>query len=772
MAIGHGRADGLAPPRRRPSTAARRATSVGVAALALVACGHPLAAQAGECSEGRPELRALEFTGNHALTHRTLAAAVEVNPSSWLHRTTRRFGDRRCLAPGALTRDVTRLMLLYRRRGYPGVRVDTVVGHPRPDARSVRFVIAEGPPMRVDSVLVVGVTDDALRRRLAEQVTLRPGDVLDLAALEASRAAVQRRLRREGNLAARVEARTLVDSAAQSGAGVITVEPGPRVRLGEIHVAALGRRGDEPRVADGEVRRLAALHPGEVLGSGRIEAARRNLLDAGLYERVAVGIDSVRDGAGGVDSDAIADVRIATVEGYANDVRLRGGYGTIDCLRLQGDASRSAFFRPAGRLEFTGRLSKVGIGAPLDFAPQLCSDAIQDDPYSQRLNYYAGVTYRHPALGPRGVAHTVSVYSERRSEYLAYLRTTYVGVATSVTRALGRDWTGRLGYDLSFGRTEAQPAVLCATFSACLPAERERAGEPARTGVLSAVVSRDRTDNPLDPTQGGVLRLELRAAPDWLGTTTNQQFAGARLDASRYVSIGRRTVLAGRLRAGFVASLAEADFIPREERLYAGGATTVRGVGQNGVGPQVYVVDSVTPEVVGVDTLLRSTPEGNEWRPTPPGGSSLVVANLEIRARPPVLTSVLQFVAFVDAGAVWSPDAADDYLGFHQVVVTPGVGVRAFTPIGPVRLDVGYSGARSPAGPAYRDTPVGLSTAPLYCVSPGNTLRVTGAGQVDAEGLPIPPVQEEGPCPATFQPPRPERFVNQLTLHLSIGQAF
>jgi outer membrane protein insertion porin family/translocation and assembly module TamA len=740
-----------------------------MAALALVACGHPLAAQAGECTAGRPELRALEFTGNHALTHRTLAAAVEASPSSWLHRATRRFGERRCLAPGALTRDVARLMLLYRRRGYPGVRVDTVVRHPRPDARVVRFVIAEGPPVRVDSVTVVGVTDDALRRRLAEQVTLRPGDVLDLAVLEASRGAVERQLRREGNLAARAEARTLVDSAALRGTGVIAVEPGPRVRLSEIHVDAIGRRGEAPRVADGKVRRLAALRPGEVLGSRRIEAARRNLVDAGLYERVAVGIDSVR---GGADGDALADVRIAAVEGYPNEARLRGGYGTIDCLRLQGDASRSAFFRPAGHLEITGRLSKVGIGAPLDFAPQLCSDAIQDDPYSQRLNYYGGVTYRHPALGPRGISRTLSVYSERRSEYLAYLRTTYVGVATSVTRTLDGDWTGRLGYDLSFGRTEAQPAVLCATFSACLPEERELAGEAARTGVLSAVASRDRTDNPLDPTQGGVLRLEVRAAPHWLGTTARQQFAGGRLDASHYLGIGRHTVLAGRLRAGVVTSLAGADFIPREERLYAGGATTVRGVGQNGVGPQVYVVDSVTPEVVGSDTVLRATPEGNRWRPTPPGGSSLVVANLEIRARPPVLTSVLQFVAFVDAGAVWSPDAADDYLGFHQVLVTPGVGVRAFTPIGPVRLDVGYNGARSPAGPAYRDVPVGLSTAPLYCVSPGNTLRVTGAGQVDADGLPIPPVQEEGPCPATFQPPRSERFVNQLTLHLSIGQAF
>jgi outer membrane protein insertion porin family/translocation and assembly module TamA len=740
-----------------------------MATLALVACSHTLAAQAGACSPGLPELRALEFTGNHALARSTLADAIEVKPSSWLRRTTRRIGERRCLAPGALTRDVARIMLLYRRRGYPGVRVDTIVQRPRPDARVVRFVIAEGPPVRVDSVTIVGVDDDASRRRLAEQVTLRPGDVLDLAELEASRAAVERRLRREGNLAARIQASTLVDPVALRGVGVITVEPGPRVRLGAIHVDAFGRRGDAPRVTDAEVRRLTALHPGEVLGSQRIEAARRNLLDAGLYERVAVGIDSVR---GGADGDALADVRIAAVERHANEVRLRGGYGTMDCMRLQVDVSRSAFLSPPGSLEITGRLSKVGIGEPLDFAREVCSEAIQEDPYSQWLNYYAGVTYRHPALGPRGISRALAVYSERRSEYLAYLRTTYAGVSTSLTRTLGGRWTGKLGYDLNYGSTEAQPAVLCATFSACLPEERERAGEPARTGVLSAVTSRDRTDDPLDPTRGDVLRLEVRVAPHWLGTSTHQQFAGARLDASYFRGIGRRAVLAGRLRAGIVTGVAGADFIPPEERLYAGGATTVRGVSQNGVGPQVYVVDSVNAELAGTDTVFRSTPEQNEWRSAPPGGNSLVVANLEIRARPPVLTSLLQFVVFVDAGAVWSPDAVDDFLGFHQVIVTPGIGVRAFTPIGPVRLDVGYSGTRSPAGPAYRDVAIGFSTAPLYCVSPGNTLPVTGTGQVDAEGLPIPPVQEDGPCPATFQPARAEGFVDRLTFHLSIGQAF
>ena len=75
-------------------------------------------------------------------------------------------------------------------------------------------------------------------------------------------------------------------------------------------------------------------------------------------------------------------------------------------------------------------------------------------------------------------------------------------------------------------------------------------------------------------------------------------------------------------------------------------------------------------------------------------------------------------------------------------------------------------------GPAYRDVAVGYSTAPLYCVSPGNSLPVTGFGLTDAANNPIPPVQAEGPCPSSYKPSRPNGFFNRLTLTFSIGQAF
>ena len=313
--------------------------------------------------------------------------------------------------------------------------------------------------------------------------------------------------------------------------------------------------------------------------------------------------------------------------------------------------------------------------------------------------------------------------------------------------------------------------MLCATFSACVEADREQFTEALPFGLLTLGFTYDRTDGALDPTRGYNARFQFRIAPSWLGTAARQQVMGVRAGTSAYFPIASGTVLAARLQGGAVRVLPGADFIPQGERIFAGGATSVRGYRQNEVGPRVYLADSVRTVVSGPDTLLWAfPPDSAGWRAVPTGGNVGTVANLELRYRPSGVASLLQFVAFLDAGKIWVLGEAD--INNTPFVVTPGIGARASTPIGPLRFDIAYNRYAPPTGPAYRDTSVGLETAPLYCVSVGNTLPVTGFGKFDAQGNPIPPVQAEGPCPSTFSPSRPHGFFDRLTLTFSIGHAF
>ena len=109
-------------------------------------------AQATGCERSQPEVATVTFAGNKAVPSQTLEAAVETAPSSGTRRFTRLFGTRRCLAQGALLRDVARLMLFYRRKGYPRATVDTTVDRAASNAVHVRFRIREHEPMVVDSV--------------------------------------------------------------------------------------------------------------------------------------------------------------------------------------------------------------------------------------------------------------------------------------------------------------------------------------------------------------------------------------------------------------------------------------------------------------------------------------------------------------------------------------------------------------------------------------------------------------------------------------------
>jgi outer membrane protein assembly factor BamA len=78
------------------------------------------------------------------------------------------------------------------------------------------------------------------------------------------------------------------------------------------------------------------------------------------------------------------------------------------------------------------------------------------------------------------------------------------------------------------------------------------------------------------------------------------------------------------------------------------------------------------------------------------GGNILVLGNIELRLPSPIFSSRLRLAAFVDAGGVWqrqSPSAS------KVVRVTPGVGIRLATPLGPARLDVAYNQYKLQPGP-------------------------------------------------------------------------
>ncbi len=735
-------------------SARRRVAPLAVAlVLALPAAAG---AQDLECDPGDVRVDDIEFRGNETFPDAELEAAIATTPSSFWRRIGLFFGAQRCLDRVEFQRDVLRLRLFYRQRGFYKAAVDTTVVTKDPGRVDIRFDIVEGPPVLIDTMRVSGLDTVRDGSRFARQLEEMRGGRFDRQELQVRVAGIIDRLRDQGYARAEVLSNYDVDSTDRA-----TVElqflPGRVMRIARIDVEIQPREGKRQEITEAEVRRLLSLRVGEIFREQDLFRSQRDLYQLETYAHVEIRLapDSLQP-----RGDSLLAVRVFLSEAAMHSVRLGAGWATLDCFRTQGRFVDRDFIGGARRLEVNGRLSKIGVGYPLDGVEQMCASQVRKDVFSDTVNYYAGATVRQPLLFGLRLSPTLTLFSERYSELDAYLRRTTIGGVASVTRETRPRTPLTLAYQLEYGRTQAADAVFCAVFNVC---ELQAIGELTQntrlaTGRMS--LSRDRTDNLYDPRRGDIVRLEWRHSSRFIGSDFRfNKWTG---EANWYKGLTPSVTFASRIQVGGVLALGTLrgadDFVPPQERMYGGGPNSVRGYRQNELGPLVYLVDDARVDSIlpGGDTVFVADDTIGVIRTSPTGGNAQAIVNVELRMRPPFLRQLLQFALFVDGGQVYNRRA--ETVRLDQFRWTPGIGLRVASPVGPIRFDLAYNRYAQQRGPAYtivRDEVTG-NPSRLRCVSPGNTLP-NGFG--------------EG-CPATFTPRQDDSFFQKLTFHFSIGQAF
>jgi outer membrane protein assembly factor BamA len=748
-------------------------------AVLLAVTARTSQAQELICGPGDVEVMKLTFQGNHAFAGSVLQDGIVTAPSGWWRRNIRFlpiFGTRRCFESDTLANDRIRLIIWYRNHGYAGVTVDTIVTRQSPARLTVRFSINEGEPTIVDSLSITGLDSLPERERVAilKGLPARRGHPFDKYANDTTRAMMTERLHNGGYPDAEVLINSDTRLAARRASVEFAVSTGPRMHLGAIVLKVDPRPGAARAVKDKTILQVASLSEGDLYSQQELERAKRVLYQTQAFSRVGVTPDSTR-----TQGDTLVPVTLQLTEGFMHEAHAGVGYGTLDCFRTTADYTAYSVEGSATRLDLHGRLSKIGVGEPLTGLGGLCPIA-QSDLYSKDLNYYGGVTLSRPAIF-KGLVPSYSLYSERRSEFDAYLRTTPVGGNVTLARPIGRV-TEAFSYSVEYGRTEAQPALLCAVFNACDAADQAAVQRLQRLAVASFSVERNTSDNPVNPTHGSVLRFEFRTAGAYTGSDPSLHFNKFLVDGSVYVPVTRTIVLAARLRFGAVLGSSfgfdnSATFIPQQERLFAGGQTTVRGYAQNELGPVVYIpaaYDTVHADGTafphgkalnpGDTAYFRDSSAAGGLRTVPTGGNALAVGMLEARIRSPFLPAILEWAFFLDGGAVWNVGKEGESIGFNSLRWTPGFGARIHTGFGALRLDLAYNPYQQLAGAAYFDAPVAAGGA-LYCVSPLNTLPVT----VGSSGT---IAQAPGVCPGTFRPPLQSAWYRRFAFVLTLGEAF
>ena len=643
-------------------------------------------------------VRGLSFVGNKALDDLTLESAIATTKSSrWA---TSRFvrwmglGEKRYFSEVEFRRDVVRLILLYRQSGYMNAVVDTLVRRTSRDVY-VTFRIHEGEPVRVIRLDVRGVDSIMNVARLKRDLPLQVGDPFDRFLMQASADTIVAKLRNGGYPYAEVLRNFDSEAGVLRAEVELDAQPGPRMRIGEVMIRGLRD------VDTSTVRRVMSVRPGNGFKQDALYQTQRELYGMGVFNSVnVVLIDSVPP-QGAVPADSEVRILVQVLEGPRHQVRLGGGYGSVECFRVQSGWAAHDFLGGARTLDVSGRVSKLGgVAKGSTGLNQLCN------PFGGRwtfdtLNYSVGLTLRQPAFLSRSHVGSLGLLAERHSEFLVYTREAIGGDADVTFNARGR-LPVTVGYGYSFGRTTASAGVYCFLYGLCDAASQEFLRKRRGFGAVTVTLARDRLNNILDPSEGSLITGSVVHASRLVGSDTTYEFNRGELEISKYYPIGRRSVFAWRIRGGTIlprkitvaGDSVGVGYVPPDQRFYGGGPNSVRGYGRNALGPQVYLfvgdtlargaVDSAATARAGGEKVFR----GVQTRPT--GGNTAIVLNAELRLPSPILASRMRLGLFVDAGQVW--ERGKEIVSLRGMRVTPGVGVRFTTPLGPVRIDAAYNG--------------------------------------------------------------------------------
>ncbi len=427
-----------------------------------------------------------------------------------------------------------------------------------------------------------------------------------------------------------------------------TVTTGKTARFGTIQVTGL------QRTQRSSVIPRLGMHAGDPYSATAIDRARSNLLAMGVFGTVAVSTATTPDPDGSVPVTFRVTERkrhaVNLLGAYSSDL---GGSGTVTWTDNNVFGHAEQLNLKASIINLNGSAAN---GAGYNTGAQLI---IPEFLHPQQTLQYSLNALNQSLLTYDQTSETAGV---------------------AVTRTLSRIWTVSVGFTATEDQiTQPQelyvPNLDKGVFNYTLFA----------IPITLRYDSTDLSSPILDPTHG--MRSALTVSPTLSLGTPNATYVITQIRASAYLDLHDlsltdpgRTVIAVRGLYGY-AQGASVTGLPPDQRFYAGGSETVRGYNFQSVGPQFA---NTYPPPAG------SIPDPNFSENTPVGGVAVDAGSIELRQR---VGANYGFAVFADAGRVGQ--TALPFSGKYAVGL--GAGVRYYTPIGPLRLDIGLPLHRLPA---------------------------------------------------------------------------
>ena len=722
-------------------------------AVALLLLPGSLASQTNAPVSKEPpkqEIDRLTFKGVKAVNKQELAKSLSTDDSDCasvllyplcLITHAHYVYTRRYLDHEELARDVLRARVFYWKRGYRETQVDTIVAKKSNDHVNVTFDVKEGDPTLVDTITVTQTKPVLSQREINDRLVLKSRTPLNLLKLDSSLVFMSQRLWDKGYADALVDTTISLDSASRRATVQIELNPRWIATVSDIIV-----EGND-QIETSTILRSLRLVPGNLFKRSDLLRSQRALYESNLFKRAAIEIP--RQG----DSSKV--IIVTVVEAPLRESRVAVGFNTIDFFQIDGRFTHYSFLGKARRLELNGVVGNLLAGS---LNGRFIFRDVMAGVIDQRSRYFAptynvSANFREPWFRSQANQISMSVFGHRRSAPGIYIDKGF-GTSATFTREIRERAPLSLGYRFELTRVDAGDVYFCINYAVCDDATLDALRARNRLSPLAITASINRANDPLVPTKGyrGSADFEYASA----FTISDYRYNRASTDVAAYKPIRKRGAVAGHVRLGWVKALestanalgveADAGLLHPRKRFYAGGSRSVRGFGENQLGPRVLTIPAdrlrrKDPDCTAEIAITACNPNASriqitDFEARPLGGNVVVEASMELRF--PVWRQIMG-AAFVDAGYV--SQQIDSSLPRSRAAVTPGFGARYLSPVGPIRIDFGINPGRSENLPVVTEQTVN-----------GRTELVTLAQR------------------RSFAVGR--RFLDRLVLHLSIGEAF
>ncbi|HUI75975.1 MAG TPA: POTRA domain-containing protein [Candidatus Acidoferrum sp.] len=622
----------------------------------------------------RHKLVGIGITGNKYFNTELLKSRLQIYPAA--------FGSRGRFSRRMAEADRQSMENLYRSNGFLNAKVEAHIKDKYEQKEGdiyVRFVVQEGEQTRVASLTIDG-NHSFSKSEIMNVTASSPGQPYSDFNVSSDRANILALYFNEGFPEASVLATAEpieVPEAGEKGAGGVRqevrltyhIEEGPQSRVHRVLITGY------VHTRPGIIRRQVTVKPDEPLRAGDVVDTQRRLYNLGIFNRVTVAPQNPNG------SDPNKDVVVQVEEAKRYTVAYGGGFEVQRLASTTNPTGGEVQAAPRGILE----LSKLNLTGRADsLSLKLRGSTLQG---RALLAYSAPNTFTNPHLSTQATA-----YFERTQDINTFSETRYEAGLQLTDQFSSRT---TLLYRYSFRK------ILVSNLN--IPAQEiPLFQQPTLVSQFGATWVRDTRDNPADASRGTLNTADFGVADTSIGSSAS--FLRFLYQNASYYPIKRRFSFARSIRIGILEPYKDTvslsfpaetatpllQLIPLPERFFAGGGTSLRGFALNQAGPR----DSVTG--------------------FPVGGQALLVLNQEFRfpMRLPFIGSRLGGTLFYDGGNVYSRlsrmtfrwsspkpvfDPTDSSKCLYNCTNelnyfshTVGLGVRYATPVGPIRVDVGY----------------------------------------------------------------------------------